>query len=309
VCLHAISITTNDSPLLLEDLINNFNFYLTNSCFVIHISRRSTFKFEEYSKLLTKFNNVILNPIQHETYWGNIFPGHFSNLEIIASEQSINSFGFHSTNDLLVKEFPPNFFKENSAGYHRHAIESDSVWFYKDNVLNDQKLENLNRSFCQSTIVHSQVEGTYFPSHIIGDFFHILKKFDLGLHASYPIEEIYLPTIARNLDLECNTPPYLFSEVCRFMDALESIKIRNLHLGSDKVTRAFNFFLRKANLYAISKIDVQNIRRHFLPSQHIIARNFSPVWSNYEIENLFAVKRVPRTLDSPLRMYINQPQD
>jgi hypothetical protein len=302
----AISITTNDSPAVIDSLIRNFSAASKQSHIFLHISKNSSFPVAEFVELEYEFPNLVVNRTSAFTVWGNLFQGHLENLHLIESDHSFSHFAFGATNDMFVRKIPSEYFERFRAGYFNNLMSKGHSWFSASKVNDDPRLKKLNHFFGFEYGVQSQVEGSFYPTDFLSEALKLMEKFDLRPHDRYPVEEIYLPTLARNLGLLPETEPYIFSEVQRYDQFRNLVHELRIDLGSTKFLNILAGVYRKYGGYEISKMDVEEIMEKSIPP---IFRGavLKYVFESPSISRgIFGVKRVPRDLDNELRMYIER---
>jgi hypothetical protein len=300
----AISITTNDSPDVIQSVIKNFSAASAQLHIFLHISKNSKYPLGDFIELENQFLNLVVNRRSAFTVWGNLFQGHLENLHLIASDQSFSHFAFSATNDLFVRNISSDYFERFRVGYFNNMLTPGHSWFSASDVNHDSRLRKLNSYFGFENGVQSQVEGSFYPIDFLSEALKLMDKFDLKPHDRYPVEEIYLPTIARNLGFLPETEPYIFSEVQRYDQFKHLIHEMKMDLGSAMLLNIFARVYQEYGKFEISKIDVDEIIENSIPPLFrgvILKRIFESQTTSREI---FGVKRVPRELDNELRIYI-----
>ena len=300
----AISITSNDSPAVLQSLLKNFSAASAHLHIFLHISKNSNYEVPDFFELENQYSNLTVNRKSAFTVWGNIFQGHLENLYLIASDPSFSHFTFHATNDLFVRKIPIDYFERFRVGYFNNNLSKRHSWFSANYVNRDPRLLKLNDYFGFVYGVQSQIEGSFYPFDFLSQALKLMRKFDLKPHDTYPVEEVYLPTLARNLGLLPQAEPYIFSEVQRYDQVRTLIRGAKIDLGSTNLLNIFAKVYQEYGRSELSKIDIDEIKEKTVPlicRGTILKQIFRTESSSREI---FGVKRIPRELDNELRMYI-----
>ncbi len=300
----AISITTNDSPAVIQSVLKNFSAASLQLHIFLHISKNSIYPVADYFKLENEFSNLVVNRKSALTVWGNIFQGHLENLYLIASDRSFSHFAFSATNDFFVRKIPIDYFDRFRVGYFNNKLTPRHSWVSANYVNRDPRLIELNDYFAVDYGVQSQVEGSFYPINFLSEALKLMDKFDLKPHDAYPVEEIYLPTLARNLGLFPETEPYVYSEVQRYDQFRKLIHGKKIDFGSTNLLNILARVYQEYGGFELSKMDIDEILENAIPPIFrgaILKHIFEGDSSSREI---FGVKRVPRELDNELRMYI-----
>lgn len=300
----AISITTNENPEVIQSVIKNFSTASSHLYFFLHVSKNSSFPLAEYFGLENQFSNLVVNRTSVFTVWGNIFQGHIENLRLIDADSSFTHFGFHATNDMFVRKIPIDFFAKYRVGYFNNLLSRRHTWFSTCQVNKDSNMKKLNEFFGFDFGVQSQVEGTFYPTDFLSEALRLTRKFDLKPHNRYPVEEIYFPTLARNLGLLPETQPYIFSEVQRYEQFRKLARKYKLDLGSNNLLNILARIYQAFGNFEISQVDVDEVIKSKIPP--ILSGAFlKSVSEGYSCSrSVFGVKRVPRELGNELRSYI-----
>lgn len=326
-----ISIPVHERPEVILDQIKNINRFFPEADIVLHVSAGY---FGTYSlDPLMGLPGVYINPEHLETGWGNIFLTHVSNFEYVETlEQNYDYFIFHSSNDLYVKKGVAPYIQQYDAGFNLHYLNQKyTYWWPCARAWEDPGLEACKEKLGQTRIVATQVEGSFYKIPILRTIMNTIRECintgevvaDNGAYGTR--EEMFFSTLG-----ECLVPrerigrPFVFSEVHRFDRELWRTFTR-----TDTLYRSYLHWLLPARYYNKLKIlynDHKFRRGKYATTPEIVDkvrnRDVSYLEKNrylndgavtFELysgpESLFAVKRVKREYDNPLRVYIRNLPD
>lgn len=322
-----ISIPVHEKPEVICDQIANINKYFPEAAIVLHISASY---FEKWSlEELGKMEGVYMNPRHLTTSWGDIVLPHLCNFNY-AEELGIayDYFVMHSSNDMYVCKGVASYMEKYDAGFHfRYMRQKDTYWWPCAMAYEDPWIARVMAEAGQTKIVASQVEGSFYRRDIIQKVMGIIQKtIDLGADTSkkghYTREEFFFSTIAETLvPYERVGHPIVFSEVHRFDRELWNVfKTTDRLYGKylhyflprklyDRMKGKYNQYKFNKGAYKITPQIVDRIRQRdvaFIEKNRYLNDGAGTVELYGKADTLFAVKRVARELNDPLRKYIRQ---
>ncbi|MBC7979060.1 MAG: hypothetical protein H7Y36_00685 [Armatimonadetes bacterium] len=288
-----ISLLVHEKPEVVLDQIANFKKYAPEALIVIHPARQ----FVESSDILETLKGiegVWLNPKPFYTGFGLVLKCHVSNF-LFAREAGIpfTHFCLHASNDMLVRPGMEDYVRRHDFGFFQHDLSSDSVLFsfWIPDFQKDHAYRKIMRDIgALPTNLASQVEGTFYPNEAFDSFAHLVKR-----HAwcEFP----WLPGYVQGSNLP----------LVNFLNKLGQTRERRKYMGKYAYPREefyqANFFSTicrspaapycfmnwEAELKVTAK-DIGDIRDGIIPMG--------------QYDALFAVKRINRDLNDPMRKLI-----
>lgn len=308
--MYIISLLVHEKKDIVLDQLNNIRKYFPSAKVVIHVSKSSSFSISELENYLkNKVDNYYLNPNQTQTNWGGIITAHFLNIKYAYTIDPNSKILFHSSNDMFVKSGIETYLKgKNNLFNYRKVNSFFTYWWVGAVAKQDKKLLGLLKSINSSLVIGSQIEGSMYQIDLLLKIIKLCEENDtLNSSLYYPREEIIFSSLANALGVKADGLPYVLSEVHRFDN-----KLWKFFMAFKKIYR--NGFLRKivnsiyfnSKFYEIKPKDVEAIRnndiRYLENFEYLYDGEYK--WKIFDSTNLFAVKRVERSIDNPLRVYI-----
>ena len=322
-----ISIPIHERPDVVLDQIRNINHYFPEAEFVLHINKAF---FEKYNtSTLEGIPGVYLNTTHLQTEWGNLLPPHLTNIDYLEDNNiQYDYLVFHSSNDLYVRTGASDYIQKYDAGFFLHYLpQKYTYWWPCEKIYEDTDLDVCMSYMGQTRHVVSQIEGSFYKHKIVRQIMNCIHKalengkFDMSSGGvSRAREEAFFPTLA-----ECLIPnerigrPFVFSEVHRFDRKLWSDFQRADSQYSrwghyllpkrvyNKLKSYYNDFRFKQGAYETTPEIVDKIRRldeKYVEENRFLDDGVSKFELYHNAASLFAVKRVKREYDDPLRKYI-----
>ena len=297
------SIPVHEKPDVIVNQVENFTFFNPGCQIVLHVS--GSLHDEDFKRLRTsvqRVTNVHINPTR---YWtgvndGTVAKAHISNCSYMLKKGvDFKYFCLHASNDMFVRQGLTNYIVNYDSGYYlNHALYAvDSTWHQIINARKDKGLENIMRKYQLSRLLGCQVEGSFYSKAIMetvinyaGSFMQeipfvysygtispkskLLKKIEQKVFLPliklerYAKEEIYFPTLSQNV------------------------------IGK---RAGFNYcYIDWANNLNVTKETIEQVR------DGRERELFDKMGLEYDgLSKFFAVKRVDRKMDDPIRVYIN----
>lgn len=308
--MYIISLLVHEKKDVVLDQLKNFEKYFPNSQVVIHVSKKASFDISELASYLkNQVNNYVINPQQADTSWANIIPAHFLNIKYAYQIDKNAHILFHSSNDLFVRDGVENFLNGKDYIFNQRFVYSPYTYWWPGAVAKtDRKLTALLQSYDHSLIVGTQIEGSMFKIEALMDIIRMSDQFDLldsTLH--YPREEIIFSSLCNAMEISPDGLPYVLSEVHRFDRRLWQFFIEyKITYKIDWIRQIVNKLFFNSDFYKISERDIQAIvNNDYTYFQSMVSLyDGENQWDIFSPENLYAVKRVERQIDDPLRTYI-----
>ncbi len=275
-----VSLAVHEQVEVVVNQVQNLLRYLDDPVIVLHVSRDFDVQAEDF--IIS--DRVMINPVRLSTAWGSgiLVLIHMLNVRYALSQIECDYVTFHASNDLFVRNGVEAWMNGHAAGGRSNAV---NAWNWAPGCLRDRPLQRFLEEHNLITPLHGQLEGSFYRIDIFGRMLRQLDRLERNVswpHLSkpslvrrklpfmfrdphYPREEVYFPTALAACGVRPTADPYVFMNW-------------NHNLG-------------------LSREDVDAVRR----------RDYSAL-SDYKVtgaNELFAVKRVLRQIDDPLRKYIN----
>lgn len=303
-----ISLAVHEQLSVVKNQLSNIGRYLPGAKVVVHLNR--AFRTPKIVEELEQVRNCIVNPVSVAVRWGgsSLLMAHVSNARFITEECEVGADDYvvlEASNDMYVRRGLEDYIARYLAGFQRSDISSDSSWHYSQFVMNDASLSSIV-SKAQGKLVCSQHEGTFYRVDVLKRILSYLTDFDFSSSMDYPSEEVLLPSIATGIlsedEIGC---PIVYSEVIAQVSWANSKESHFVATGA-----RFPLFHKILIRYALGHCRLDSELVLNISKGEFAADRFSFLMQgNYNslplYEELFAVKRVPRRIDDPLRLFIN----
>ena len=321
-----ISIPVHEKPDVIKNQIENIHYYFPEALIVLHVSASY---FEKYSiEDIEGLDGVYLNPKHMVTNWGDIVLPHVSNYFYIESlKMDYDYFVMHSSNDMFVCKGVADYIQQYDAGFNiRYMRQKHTYWWPCAMAWEDPWIKSVMNACGQTKIVASQVEGSFYKKTVIDKVMNTIQKtIDNGdeelKRGHYTREEFFFSTVAETLvSYDRVGYPYVFSEVHRFdrelwhtfmtMDRIYKkigrfIITRHFY---DRIKGKYNHIKFTKGKYKTSPTIVDRIvsrDERYVTSCRFLNDGAGTVALYGKADTLFAVKRVERDINNPLRQYIS----
>jgi hypothetical protein len=267
-----VSLPVHEEPAVVRDQIANIQKYNPGATIVLHISRE--FVKRRWLPLgIRETETVLINPVRRSTAQFGLLPTHLSNYQYAKSRGRFDRFVIHASNDMYVKAGAAGYMAKFDANVRPVPVNLAGGWVHLPRLRQHQYLSRLAAHLGNAPICASTPEGTAYSSDFMEEALGLLiDRFPYEPSSDpYPDEETVLPTIAHALGVSRGFP-FLASELTLERPITEA-EIRQVREGS-LVVPPKTFFDSKES------------------------------YEVYDPANLFAVKRVPRRMNDPLRTFI-----
>jgi len=275
-----ISLTVHKQAAVVVSQLRNLIRYLHDPVIVLHVSRNFDVRTED----LVISERVLINPQRYSTAWGSgiLVRAHMQNVRFAMSQVDFDYVAFHASNDLFVQTGVEAYMQGHAAGCESNAIGD---WSWAPGCLRDRPLRNFCNHHGITAPMHGQLEGSFYRKDVFEDMLACLDGLESDVswsHLSrasllrrilprlyrnphYPREEVYFPTALAACGVLPTAAPYTYMNWNQKLD-----------LSRDEVDA-----VRRCDYAALPDYEVSGVKE------------------------LFAVKRVPRQTDDPLRKYIS----
>ena len=312
-----VSLLVHEQIPVIINQLQNFENFLCDACVVIHVSPSANFSSTDLAEALakTQLKNWRINPVSVPSAWGSIIAAHLSNIRFIATfANELDRIVFHSSNDMLVQPGLAQYLYGKECLFNMRPVRAPGHWWVGESALSDEQFRTLRFDVGASAIWASQIEGSMYRLDVLRAVDQIVSQSGaLSSDVFYPREEIFFSTLAVALGVRSDGLPYVFSAVHRFDRILWATldKYRWFFSRKSKIVRSVkkrvNARLFDSDGYRINAKDVDLIRARALPDHWLSlddGAGDSP-WRINDADGIFAVKRVERVLNDPLRQYIS----
>lgn len=271
------SIPVHERLWVIQDQIRNICRFVRNPLIILHISPQFKSRFYEFPNDIQslKLPCTAINPIQLPTMWGNLVHVHNSNFRFAKSVDSFDYFSMLSSNELFIQNGLEDYLFKKIAGVHQQPTNETMNWRERRMAGQDQDLLSAMRYLDLQQIYGSQIEGTFYETSLMQEVVDVIDRhYEFSLNKSqYCREEIFYPTVVAGLVRKENIyTPFTYSSVCKSPINRHLIKsFRNKTWVEDE--------------YGNSGGETERYRL-------------------YDMQNIYAVKRIPRKYYDSLRRFI-----
>jgi hypothetical protein len=290
-----ISLLAHENGDVILDQIGNFRKFAPDSGVVIHLSRQFTESTPEAPDILSKQERVWVNPAPLYTGTGMVLKCHISNFLHAQREQvGFSHFCLHASNDLFVRPGVEEYIRRKNFGFFLHdPFNGSNFTNWRKSFRQDRAYRKVMRtSGSPVTRYASQVEGTFFPREDFAEFAALFMRF-VWREVGWPINYVHgtnlylvkqFERIQRNPRYRRFVEPYFYTK--------EEFYLPNFFNALCKEPGTPYCYMNWTENLKITGSDVDAIRRGMIPGG--------------DYEELFAVKRVNRALDDPIRRMIRE---
>jgi hypothetical protein len=267
-----VSIPVHEQFKVVMDQVANVQMFNPSATVVLHVSKEFKDGFLSHPKFVES-DRLLINPTRLSTAHQGLLPIHLSNYLYARGKDSFDAFVVNASNDMYVRSGAEEYVGSFDGVARPVPLPADSDWAHIDKVRKHDYLRRLIDHLGGGEICASTPEGTAFSSALMDEMTAILTDrlpYERPPKA-YPDEEIVLPTIAARLAPRIGLP-FVMSEITAGRP-LDRAMIDEVRAGTFRVP----------------------------PKTFYGSEMTYPV---YDGSNLFAVKRVARRFDDPLRAYI-----
>lgn len=290
-----ISLLVHEKLEVILDQIGNLRKFAPDAGVVIHLSRQFTEAEPDAQRALSKLERVWVNPNPLYTCTGLVLKCHISNF-LHAQEAGVefSHFCLHASNDLFVRKGVEDYIKSRNYGFFRHdPFNGSNFTNWRKSFRQDRAYRKLMMaSGTMVTRYASQVEGSFYPCEDFAGFAGLFMRFvwkELGWPFNYTHgSNLYLvkqfERIQRNPRYRRFVEPYFYTKEEFYPPNYFNTRCPNP--GTPYC------YMNWAENLKITESDVQTIHQGGIPSG--------------DYEALFAVKRVNRMMDDPVRRMIRE---
>ena len=309
------SLPVHEKPQVVVNQIDNFRKYNPGCEIILHISMgMPEGDFKELSNWSNEIDFVHINPLRLRTGWadGTLFKAHMENLRrALFLEIPFSHVCFHASNDLFVKTGLESWIQGFEAGFDPiNKGKNNPVYQQIAHFKKDWGSRKLARKHGLKEVLGSQIEGTFYSRELVrnmvlrvgtGKMGELGNFFSLGYDCVGSLRwwvfrwaEVFL----RRLNFSVQLTPFCKEEV--YFTTLVADLIQ------DQPTRKMGYcFMNWHTQLNVTEEEVHWVRENDVESLHRSKNLYVPEDSKSDIA-YFAVKRVDRDLENPLRKYIDR---
>ncbi len=278
-----ISLTVHEKVPVVLDTLANFRRFFPEAEVVIHANpvwaTRNRGIFTESLAPLKHMSGVHLNPDRQRVGWGNILHAHLSNFR--HAEKTLCDFDFfvlNASNDLYVRSGVAEYIAGFEAGVRTPTVEP--TWDMGIAARNDPPFQALLGELDDPPVRSGQHEGAFFRRELFARIADVVgRHYDVDAAFGPPLiarEEIWISTVTAALATGPLGLPFVYSDA---------------HQGNAKVSEETIRHIRAGDL------DLERTTTRQEPEGE-------RVYAIRDPERYYAVKRIARTVDDPLRRFI-----
>lgn len=289
------SIPVHEKAEVVIDQVRNFHHYVPGSLVVLHIARQWLVTDPAIRERLKGEPGVLINT---ESLWtgygdGSVLSAHVSNFRFVLEQgYKFDYFCLHASNDMFVRPGLADYVSQYDVGSFRFPIDGEmSIWTHRLSAESDAVLRRLRRRNRDAgPVLSSQVEGAFYRTEIFAQFSEALndlagssKLFPFGLP----------PTVRRPVQR-------LFSFMSR-QQLLRKLSAGRFYPKEEVYPPTL---MARSAVHPGAPYCYINWERNLeITVEDIVAiRSGSFHHDRYDL--VFAVKRIERVLDDPVRSFI-----
>lgn len=302
------SIAVHEQPLVIVNQIENFRYFNPDCQIVLHFS--AVMPYDEYLEsvaLLSTFSSFVY--INDTRIWSGYGDGTQMKMHIVnflfaqKMKLSFDYFCLHASNDMFVRFGLIDFVKHFDAGFAVPELGS-LKWVHFERAKNDWCLKRMMKKYHLPKLMGGQVEGTFYSKAIM----HQISE-RIMTDGFYEIPGLYAHGTSKfwsNILNQKYIRAFLRRIVKGFLYAKEEIYFITLSQDLVKTKANYNYcYINWMDRLNITIPDIENIRQKQYGS--LVFYN-APDLSDNDIA-FFAIKRVDRKMNDPIRQYITSLQD
>ena len=289
------SIPVHEKVDVVIDQVRNFLHYVPGSLIVLHVARQWLEKEPGVSVRLRDEPGVLVNS---ESLWtgygdGSVLSAHVSNFRF-AMKQGIqfDYFCLHASNDMFVRHGLADYVSLHDVGSFRFPVDGAmAVWAHRLSAESDPVLRRLRRRLGDSgPVLSSQVEGSFYRTEVFARFSEALDEV-AGPSRLFPSG--LPPSVRRPVQR-------LFS----FMSRYSPLKRFSLGRFYPKEEVYPPTLMARSPVHPGSPYCFINWERNLEITVEDVVAIRSGSFHHDRYEKVFAVKRIERILDDPVRSFI-----
>lgn len=272
-------------PDVIVDQAHNILDFTTDIGIVYHVSANAPGLAERFLPAMDKWvreGRVLVNPRSIKTTLINVLETHVENfhyLEEIA--HPFEYFCMEASNDMLIRKHVDQWIARHDAGLKYTEYDTSKNDWFLPMIREDRQLLALLKSYGirHDTIVGYQIEGSFYRRDLLTETMHAMKRGYTDYHAcNYSKEEVMLPTL-----------------FCRLND-VSKLRIARPYVFTPWGRKPTLWKLLKTRARRDYDVTVDDIQKIFAGKHPMRA----------DCASIYGVKRIPRIIDAPMRIYVNQ---
>lgn len=302
------SLAVHEKPEVVRNQVENF-FHFNPGCqIVIHVSAwMPATEFDVMRSLLADLPYVHINDTR---LWSGYGDGTQMKMHVVNfqyAQRARLNFRYvclHASNDMFVKHGLADHMGNYDAGFYLPDIaDNDERWVHMVRARKDPRLKKAMRKAGIKKIVGGQVEGSFYNTAIMAEVVARIMK-----SAYYELPGIYAHGSSKTITKFTGkkTVRAVLNRLLKgIFYAKEELYFPTLSQDLVKKRAPFNYlYVNWADNLNITRQDIDDIRRDDY-SRLGGLQQFALKYTDF---NFFAVKRVDRKIDDPIRQYITSLQ-
>lgn len=293
------SVLVHEKIEVVRDLIGNFQRYNPGCSIVLHVSQ--AFREKEgmaIAGLPGEFQRVFINPESVRTGLvdDSILRAHLSNVRYGLQEGvEFEYIGLNASNDLFVKEGLLDWMRGFDAGMSCFSVTESLDWSQAKQALRDGMLRRILAKYSGSEVYGSQVEGLFMSKAILEQVYRAIES-ELGKGWKSRIEQmlkVWIPVKYYRLPFQILLPGVVYAK--------EEIYFASLLKLFSKRTAWVYVYMNWVKGLVVDERDLEVVVGGDRGVLEAIMKKPLP-----ECVDFFAVKRVRREIDDPIRKRIRE---
>jgi hypothetical protein len=286
-----VSIPVHEAPAVVLDQVANLRAFLpADTLVVLHVSAAFP---EGHGLARLVDDGVLINPVSLPTAWGDTAPAHNTNFRFADAREDFDVFVMHSSNDLFVRGGVEHRLGQAEAGVQCNPIHPAQRERPQIRDLGLAAAHPPLQRLGGGRVLHSQPEGIFFGRELMRRMLDEIEA-HLGTEAAPFVDhdtfwgtEHYAYATAAAALTDDIVPPILYTEgqgtfADRPMDEATIWAVREGRFGEREMIDPND----PDGPYAMPGIDL------------------GPPFRRYDSDHLYAVKRIAREYDHPLRALV-----
>lgn len=185
------------------DQICNIMHFNPNCGCVFHLSQGfdydgSSISKQQFLEIVSKFDNVYINPVSVRTGLGDIVQAHMANYEYALKVSDFKYFSILASNESFIKPGIADMVKKYDCGCLQIDVtDFDTNLYYAKCAQNDKFLKAFEKLTGCNRIFFSNIEGQYYKRELFDKIFSLINQFYDYKEVTdfYPREEYFFSTI------------------------------------------------------------------------------------------------------------------
>ncbi len=290
----AFSIPVHEKIEVIKNQVQNFKHFNPGCIIVLHVSALMEMDADSIKKELSEYTYVHINPIRILSGYADTSQlyMHYINLKYLLDNNiPFDYFCIHASNDMFIKKGLEEYITGFESFTNLQDCKRNREWYQGYMAWHDQYLAAIRKDLGIDKIYGSQTEGISFSYHLAGKIADVLNK-HIGKF-TYTSYTRHFKKISVKLRYQAYLLRYVYGRVLYASEEIYFSTI--LSKISGKNTSPYVYINWENNL-DITVEDITNIVNDKYDRLN--------VKGDIKALNFFAVKRIHRDINDPIRKYI-----